>query len=56
MEELSTKRQQRANEWFQRAKSNMARAKAGKATAEILYEDICYDAQQAAEKGLKALW
>jgi HEPN domain-containing protein len=55
MEELSTKRQQRANEWFQRAKSNMARAKAGKATAEILYEDLCYDAQQAAEKSLKAL-
>jgi len=49
------KRQQRANEWLQRAKSNMARAKAGRVTAEILYEDLCYDAQQAAEKALKAL-
>jgi len=33
----------------------MARAKAGRVTAEILYEDLCYDAQQAAEKALKAL-
>jgi HEPN domain-containing protein len=55
MEELYMKRQQRANEWLQRAKSNMARAKAGRVTAEILYEDLCYDAQQAAEKALKAL-
>ena len=55
MEELSTKRQQRANEWLQRAKSNLARASAGKATAEVLYEDLCYDAQQGAEKALKAL-
>jgi HEPN domain-containing protein len=33
----------------------MARARAGKAAAEVLYEDLCYDAQQAAEKALKAL-
>jgi HEPN domain-containing protein len=49
------KRQQRASEWLQRAKSNMARAKAGKVSSEILYEDLCYDAQQAVEKALKAL-
>ena len=55
MEGLSMKRQQRANEWLQRAKSNMARAKAGKVSSEILYEDLCYDAQQAVEKALKAL-
>lgn len=55
MEELSTKRQQRATEWLQRAKSNMARAKSGRVSPAILYEDLCYDAQQAAEKGLKAL-
>jgi HEPN domain-containing protein len=32
----------------------MARAKSGRVTAEILYEDLCYDTQQAAEKALKA--
>jgi len=40
----------KANEWLQRAKSNMAR-KAGRVSPEILYEDLCYDAQQAVEKG-----
>lgn len=55
MEGPSMKRQQRASEWLQRAKSNMARAKAGRVSGEILYEDLCYDAQQAAEKALKAL-
>jgi HEPN domain-containing protein len=55
MEGPSMKRQQRASEWLQRAKSNMARAKAGKVSSEILYEDLCYDAQQAVEKALKAL-
>lgn len=55
MEGPSMKRQQRANEWLQRAKSNMARAKAGKVSSEILYEDLCYDAQQTVEKALKAL-
>lgn len=33
----------------------MARAKAGKVSQEILYENLCYDAQQAAEKALKSL-
>ncbi|MBW2065932.1 MAG: HEPN domain-containing protein [Deltaproteobacteria bacterium] len=46
---------ERAREWFQRARSNMARAKAGKLSHEVLYEDLCYDAQQAAEKALKSL-
>lgn len=55
MEEPSMKRRQRANEWLQRAKSNMARARAGRVSSAILYEDLCYDAQQAAEKGLKSL-
>jgi len=44
-----------ANEWLQRAKSSMARAKAGRVSPEILYEDLCFDAQQAVEKGLKSL-
>ena len=33
----------KGNEWFQRAKSNMARAKAGRLSPDILYEDLCYD-------------
>ncbi len=45
----------RANEWLQRAKSNMARAKAGRVSPDILYEDLCYDAQQAVEKALESV-
>ena len=45
----------KANEWLQRAKSNMARAKAGRVSPEILYEDLCYDAQQAVEKAFKSV-
>ena len=45
----------KANEWLQRAKSNMARVKAGKVSPDILYEDLCYDAQQAVEKALKSV-
>ena len=44
-----------ANIWFKRAKSNMARAKAGRVSSEILYEDLCFDAQQSVEKALKSL-
>jgi len=44
-----------ANEWLQRAKSSMARAKAGRISSEVLYEDLCFDAQQAVEKALKSL-
>jgi HEPN domain-containing protein len=42
-------------DWIKRAHSNFARAKAGKITDDILYEDICFDCQQCAEKALKAL-
>ena len=45
----------RAKEWLQRAKSNMARAKAGRVSPDILYEDLCYDAQQGVEKALKSI-
>jgi len=33
----------------------MARAKAGRVLPDILYEDLCYDAQQAVEKALKSI-
>ncbi|MFN3739977.1 MAG: HEPN domain-containing protein [Thermodesulfovibrionales bacterium] len=46
---------QRAREWLRRAKSNLARAKTGRISEDILYEDLCFDAQQAVEKALKAI-
>lgn len=42
-------------EWLNRAKSNLARAKADVTLPSIYLEDLCFDAQQAAEKALKAL-
>lgn len=42
-------------EWLRRARSNLARARAGRQQPEVLYEDLCFDAQQAAEKAIKAL-
>jgi HEPN domain-containing protein len=46
-----------AREWPRRARSNLARARQPK-PAESLWEDSCFDAQQAAEKAVKAvlLW
>lgn len=46
---------QRAKDWLRRAKSNLARAKAGRISEDILYEDLCFDTQQAVEKALKAI-
>jgi HEPN domain-containing protein len=43
-----------AREWLRRAKSNLARAKQPK-PPESLWEDLCFDAEQAAEKALKAV-
>lgn len=42
-------------EWLNRARSNLTRAKAGVDLAGIYLEDLCFDAQQAAEKALKAV-
>ena len=42
-------------QWLIRAQSNLDRARAGKIRDTILYEDLCYDCQQAVEKSLKAL-
>jgi len=42
-------------EWLRRARSNLARARADRGLPEVLYEDLCFDAQQAVEKCLKAL-
>ena len=40
--------------WFKRAESNLALAKAEKIKG-VVYEDLCFEAQQSAEKALKAL-
>lgn len=44
-----------AKQWIVRAQSNLARAEAGKVNDAVLYEDLCFDAQQAVEKALKGL-
>lgn len=43
------------NQWLARAKSNLAKARAGRVTDDILFEDLCFDIQQSVEKALKAL-
>jgi HEPN domain-containing protein len=42
-------------EWLNRARSNLARAKEGINIEGVYLEDLCFDAQQAAEKAIKAL-
>ncbi|MBI5527264.1 MAG: HEPN domain-containing protein [Deltaproteobacteria bacterium] len=42
-------------EWLRRARSNLARARL-KADPDIVLEDLCADAQQAAEKAIKAVF
>lgn len=41
-------------DWLKRGKSNLIRAKQSK-PKEVYWEDLCFDAQQAVEKSLKAL-
>src|SRR3990170_1593178 len=41
-------------DWLRRAKSNLVRARQPK-PEEVLWEDLCFDTQQAAEKALKAV-
>jgi len=47
-------REEIAINWLKRAKSNLVRAKIKK-LPDVYWEDLCYDAQQAYEKSLKAL-
>jgi HEPN domain-containing protein len=42
-------------EWLNRARSNLAKAQSAAGTPEVYLEDLCYDAQQAAEKAIKAV-
>jgi HEPN domain-containing protein len=41
-------------EWLRRARSNLAIAR-GPVSDDIYWEDLCFEAQQAAEKALKAV-
>jgi HEPN domain-containing protein len=42
-------------EWLNRARSNFAQAKSGIQVPEVYLEDLCFQAQQAAEKAIKAI-
>ena len=42
-------------EWLRRAKSNLVRAKEDIRLPEVAKEDLCFDAQQAAEKAIRAV-
>jgi HEPN domain-containing protein len=42
-------------EWLRHARSNLARCRSHRSLPEILFEDLCFDAQQAAEKAVKAV-
>lgn len=43
-----------ANDWLERAKGNLIRAKQFKPQG-AFWEDLCFDAQQAVEKAIKAV-
>jgi HEPN domain-containing protein len=45
----------RPHSWLRRARSNLARARLLAGQPEVVFEDLCFDAQQAAEKALKAV-
>ena len=51
---LDDKLRQAASQWMRRAKSNLALAKEAKLD-DVVLEDLCFEAQQAAEKGIKAV-
>jgi len=43
MENCFMKDKEILDDWFKRAKSNLLRAKSGRNSDEILYEDLCLD-------------
>jgi HEPN domain-containing protein len=42
-------------EWLRRARGDVALAKTARGTPGVLYEDLCFHAQQGAEKAIKAV-
>jgi HEPN domain-containing protein len=51
---LEDKLKKASGEWVRRARSNLALAKQPKLD-EVVWEDLCFEAQQAAEKAIKAI-
>ncbi len=51
----SRRRPDDPREWLRRARSSFLKARKGSDIPGVCLEDLCYDAQQAAEKALKAL-
>ncbi len=45
----------RPHSWLRRARSNLARSRALADLPDVVLEDLCFDAQQAAEKAMKAV-
>jgi HEPN domain-containing protein len=45
-----------SSEWIRRARSNLERARADARLPGVYLEDLCFDAQQAAEKAIKAVF
>jgi HEPN domain-containing protein len=45
-----------AGEWLRRAWSSLARARADARLPDVYLEDLCFDAQQAAERAIKAVF
>jgi HEPN domain-containing protein len=43
-------------EWLNRARSNLIKARQGAGLPGVYLEDLCFDAQQAAEKAIKAIF
>jgi HEPN domain-containing protein len=43
-------------EWLNRARSNLIKARQGANLPGVYLEDLCFDAQQAAEKAIKAIF
>lgn len=52
---MSPRQLEIAREWIRRAESNLVRAQQAK-QEQVYWEDLCFDAQQAAEKSLKAIF
>ena len=41
--------------WMKRARGNLAQARLGLLSPDMLYEDLCFAAQQAVEKAIKSV-
>ena len=50
------KENEKAAQWLNRARSSLQRSKIGAVDPYIFLEDLCYDAQQTAEKSIKAVF